>query len=266
MPKYNRIWKNKDITKEAQNIDDFIKIFENLTKILKKWKKEGVYLDPNSKINDDCATFYTTNQETANEENFNQEDSDELEEEIKFGDLFTILIYLKNAIIRKRFFTGINAYFGKKSSTNMKPLENFAIKSYQTKNYDFAFQFLEFTYKSYIYPSFPLIFSKFTIGFKKIIYFYHINEEIEENFLNMVKHGLHFKPPILFVGYDSILPKNPENKDQNIPIIQKYFNNFDLIYISTDDRGCMYRVLDKIVEIYFKLEGLSQTTSFYLKR
>ena len=61
MAKYYKIWQNKGITKDAKNIDDFIETFEEYTQILKKWKKKGVYLDPNSNIYDDHATFFTTN-------------------------------------------------------------------------------------------------------------------------------------------------------------------------------------------------------------
>ncbi|MHA1677411.1 MAG: hypothetical protein ACTSWX_11395 [Promethearchaeota archaeon] len=72
-------------------MNDFIKICENLTQILKNWKKEGIALDSNYKIDDNGATFYITNQEITNEENINQEDSDELKEEKTFGELFSKL-------------------------------------------------------------------------------------------------------------------------------------------------------------------------------
>ena len=80
MTKYFRIWKNKYITQNAKNINDFIEIFESLILVLKKWKSEGkIYLDPDSNIEDDQAIFITTDMQTANEGGFKQDITDELE-------------------------------------------------------------------------------------------------------------------------------------------------------------------------------------------
>lgn len=249
MEKNYRIWKYKWNTKEIKNIDGFIEIFENLTQILKNWKEEGIVLGPNSKIDDDCATFYTINPEMAKQERFKQEDSDEL----KNKHFLKVPIFSKNEIIRQRFFKGIDAYYGMELSKGMQPLVSFVIKSYETNNYKFTFQFWEFNNES-IFSKFvkDRILSTYIVGSREVIYFYHIDEKIEEDLLNLIKESANSNIPILFVGYDSILPKNPEINDQNIPTIQKYYNNFNSLYISTDNQGCMFRVLDKIIELFFK--------------
>ncbi|MHA1725121.1 MAG: hypothetical protein ACTSXH_09825 [Promethearchaeota archaeon] len=82
MKKYFRLWQNKYITANTKNIDDFIEMFESLTQVLKKWKEEGVYLDPDSNIEDDQAIFITTDLQFANEGGFKQDISDELEKNL----------------------------------------------------------------------------------------------------------------------------------------------------------------------------------------
>jgi len=68
--RYEYLWRNKWITADAENIDDFIKIYKELLKMFKMWKKKGIKLDPNSGIGDDYATFYTYDSKVAREEEF----------------------------------------------------------------------------------------------------------------------------------------------------------------------------------------------------
>ena len=239
MAKNYRVWKYNWNTKKAKNIDDFIEIFENITQVLKNLKKEGMDLDPKSKIDDDCITFYTINPEIVNEESFKQGDSDELREKIElFSDMLKIPVFSKDEIIRRRFFEGINACYGMELSRGMEPLVNFAIRSYQTENFKFTFVFWEFSYET-IFPRFVknTLLSNYIIGSREIVYFYHIDEKIDEDLLSCIKSNSNSKVPILFIGYDTVLPENPENSDKNIPIIQKYYNSFDSFYLSTDDQG-----------------------------
>jgi len=57
MAKYCFMWKNKGITRDAKDINDFIEEFERRKQILIKWKKKDVYLDLNSNVQDDNAIF-----------------------------------------------------------------------------------------------------------------------------------------------------------------------------------------------------------------
>ena len=55
--------------------------------------------------------------------------------------------------------------------------------------------------------------------------------------------------PILLIGYDSVLPQNPKKIDQNIPLIQKYFGEFNSLNISVDKPDSMFQILDRIISI-----------------
>jgi len=44
--KYIIIWRNKWITSNAGSIDDFIAIYGEITEKMKRWKKEGIGIDP----------------------------------------------------------------------------------------------------------------------------------------------------------------------------------------------------------------------------
>lgn len=67
---YEYLWRNKWITCDAKSIDDFIKTFEELTKMFIAWKAKGIKLDPESSINDDYAIFYTEDSKVAEQEDF----------------------------------------------------------------------------------------------------------------------------------------------------------------------------------------------------
>lgn len=251
MEKYYSIWKYNWDTKKIKNVDDFIETFKNLTQILKNFKNMGIHLDPNIKIDDEGITLYTANPEISNEENLKQEDSDELKEKKKFKYTLKVSVFSRNEIIRQRFFKDIDAHYGIELSKGMNPLKNMLIGSYETKDYDFIFQFWEFSNEK-AFPSMRMV-SDYVIGSRVIVIFYHIDESIDEDLLNLFKDNANSKIQILFVGYDSILSENPEDNDKNIQIIQKYYNEFNSIYISTDNQDCMTLVLDKIIELFLSL-------------
>jgi len=78
--KYTTTWRNKWITSKAGSIDDFIKIYEGLAEMMKRWKAEGIELDPDGSVGDDYAQFYTYNEKVAIKEEFEE---DTFEEEIQ---------------------------------------------------------------------------------------------------------------------------------------------------------------------------------------
>jgi len=90
--KYIMIWRNKWITAKAGDIDDFINIYEELAKLMKRWKSEGIVLDPDiiGGVDDDYAQFCTYDEAIAlkegfEEEEFEEEDLDDLGGEIVEG-------------------------------------------------------------------------------------------------------------------------------------------------------------------------------------
>lgn len=54
--------------------------------------------------------------------------------------------------------------------------------------------------------------------------------------------------PIIFVGYDSILPQNPE-KDRNILLINNYFSNFNSLYIPVEKSDSIFQIVDRNIEL-----------------
>jgi len=62
---YITIWRNKWITSNAKSIDDFINIFEALTKKFREWKDWGIQLHDDGGVGDDYATFITDNMDIA---------------------------------------------------------------------------------------------------------------------------------------------------------------------------------------------------------
>ena len=98
-------------------------------------------------------------------------------------------------------------------------------------------------------PQFEFLKPSYILGSRGIIYFYNIHDKIEENRLNLVKDRFFHLIPILFVGYDSILPKNHEKIDQNIQLIKKYFRDFNTLYISVDKPDSMFQILDRIINL-----------------
>ena len=254
MTKYYRIWQNRYITANAKNIDDFIEKFESLTQVLKKWKEEGVYLDPDSNIEDDQAIFITTDMQIANEEGFKQDISEELEnnlnnpnkktqkDEKEIDDILKISIFSKDKEIKQQFLKAIKAINVFESLKKSEIGVEFAKLVYH-KSKGFRIMFYLMSNES----QFKRVIPTYMKGSRGIIYFYYVNDEIEENSINGVISPEFSQIPVLFVGYDSTLPKNPEKIDRNIPLIQKYFGEFNTIYVSMGKPDSMFQILDRII-------------------
>ncbi len=70
-----------------------------------------------------------------------------------------------------------------------------------------------------------------------VIYFYRISDAIKKKQLALIKSRVNSEMHLLFVGYDVVLPELPElpeEIDQNIPLIQKYFPACHSMYIAVD--------------------------------
>ena len=73
--KYVTTWRNKWITANASSIDDFIATYERLAGLMKRWKSEGIILDPDiiGGVGDDYAQFCTYDEAVALKEGFEEE-------------------------------------------------------------------------------------------------------------------------------------------------------------------------------------------------
>ena len=81
--KYTMTWRNKWITESAGNIDDFIKTYEHLAEMMRRWKSDGITLDPDiiGGIGDDYAQFCTYDEKVALKEGFEEEIFEEDEDD-----------------------------------------------------------------------------------------------------------------------------------------------------------------------------------------
>lgn len=57
---YISTWRNKWITSDAKNIDDFIKAFEELAKMFKEWKERGIELYDDGGVGEKPPHNFTT--------------------------------------------------------------------------------------------------------------------------------------------------------------------------------------------------------------
>ncbi len=87
-----------------------------------------------------------------------------------------------------------------------------------------------------------------------VIYFYRITDALKKKRLASIKSCIKSKMHILFVGYDAVLPELPEEIDQNIPLIQKYYPDSHSIYIAvdveqpeTESGDALVNVLDELI-------------------
>ncbi len=83
--KYITTWRNKWITSNAGSIDDFITTYGQLAENMKRWKEEGIVLDPDiiGGIGDDYAQFCTYDEKVAIKEGFEEEIIEEYEEDLE---------------------------------------------------------------------------------------------------------------------------------------------------------------------------------------
>ena len=81
--KYVTTWRNKWITANASSIDDFIATYERLAELMKRWKSEGIILDPDifGGVGDDYAQFCTYDEAVALKEGFEEEYYEEDDED-----------------------------------------------------------------------------------------------------------------------------------------------------------------------------------------
>ena len=232
---YSRKWKN---CIKSDSIEDYIRTYEERIKILKRWKEKGIYLDTNKKKDEnDSVTFYTTNLQVANEENFIL---DESKSEIQYHT-YKIGVYSRYKIIREQFIKAIHAIGDSRGK------DYFLSYKYQKNHYAFKFHFLTRIFRHESGINITLRSEKF----QGIIHFYHIKDEINKKIVPFLKQDSRIPVSILFVGYDSILPPNPEEVDQNIQIIKETTKISNSCYISADDPDSMFQVIDKMIEIIY---------------
>jgi hypothetical protein len=81
--KYTTFWRNKWITAKAGNIDDFIKAYEDIAGMMRRWKDKGIILDPDiiGGVSDDYAQFCTYDEGVALQEGFEEEEFEEYDNE-----------------------------------------------------------------------------------------------------------------------------------------------------------------------------------------
>lgn len=77
--KYTSTWRNKWITSDASSIDDFIETYEGLAEMMRRWKSEGIILDPDiiGGVGDDYAQFCTYDESVALKEGFEEDTFEE---------------------------------------------------------------------------------------------------------------------------------------------------------------------------------------------
>ncbi len=75
--------RNKWITSRAVTIDDFIKTYEQLADKMKRWKEDGIDLDPDGCAGDDYAQFCTYDERVAIKEGFEEEIVEEYEDDLE---------------------------------------------------------------------------------------------------------------------------------------------------------------------------------------
>ncbi len=73
--KFVTLLRNKWITSEAGSIDDFIKVYEDLAKMMRGWKDKDIILDLDifGAVGDDYAQFCTNDETVAQQEGFEEE-------------------------------------------------------------------------------------------------------------------------------------------------------------------------------------------------
>ncbi|MHA1677420.1 MAG: hypothetical protein ACTSWX_11350 [Promethearchaeota archaeon] len=162
-----------------------------------------------------------------------------------------INIFVNDEKIKMKFLHSIKATEVFKKSPKSKLGAEFATLSYKNnKNFRLLFFLMSND------PVFNFIIPTYMKGSHGIIYFYQFNEKIEKDRLNLISLNVSPKTPILFVGYASNLPKNPEKIDPNISMIQNLFVNPNVQYFSVIKQDNMLQIVDRIINLNFNL-GIS---------
>ena len=159
-------------------------------------------------------------------------------------NLLKICIFSRDEKIEQLFLKDIKANDLFSSSKKPDIGIHFTLLSYQGKE-KYIFQFWSISNKH----RHEIMIPNFVLGSGGIIYFYRINDKIEESRLKMVKENASSRIPIIFVGYDTNLPEKPDQSDQNIRLIKKYFDDFNSLYISVDTPDSMFQILDRIISL-----------------
>ncbi len=225
--------------KNAKTIEECIRIYEERTNLLKKWKEKGIYLDTNKKNDESDVLFFTTDLMVANEEGFSPVES---KSGIQYHT-YKIGIYSKFPIIKEQFLKTIHAMG--------VPRGKDSFLSYKIQENHYSLHFHSILGTSAISTSSINKYMK-NSNFQGIIHFYHIKFDMNREFrqiLKFIKWDSRYPVPILFVGYDSILPPNPEDLDKNIPIIKETTKISGSCYISIDEPNSMFQIIDKLIEL-----------------
>jgi len=72
--KYEKLWRNKFLTKDAKNISDMIGALKSAVKTLEEMQTDGVVLLNKANTHDDYATLGTTDSSVATKYNFHDND------------------------------------------------------------------------------------------------------------------------------------------------------------------------------------------------
>ena len=87
--KYIMTFRNKWITSNAGSIDDFIKIYEDIAGLMRRWKEKGIILDPDilGAVGDDYAQYCTHDEAIAQQEGFQEEVLEDYDNEESYSPI-----------------------------------------------------------------------------------------------------------------------------------------------------------------------------------
>ncbi|MBA7584741.1 hypothetical protein ES708_26699 [subsurface metagenome] len=190
----------------------------------------------------------TAQSQITDNEGFTQKVNYGIEGKKKLYDRVKIIVFSNHEWIKQQFFNVIKATNKFEIPTNNIGID-FKKAKYGTHK---LFEFLFWSMSNE--ERFDQELLNYMPGALAIIYFYNIYENLEDEHLNSRKKFFELGIPALFVGYDSILPENSEKINRNVPIIQKYIKEFYSLNISVNQKDSMFKILDKIIDIYHIFE------------
>ncbi len=265
MTAFGHIWSKKLLTYNATSIEEFIQIYEAAAAKLRGWQEKGVELDPQSNIEGGRAVFTTPNFQLALDEAFeyvlephpfqtqvSQEGMlirgiSKRSRPPRFLGKFCLLS--KRQIITQLLFNATQALATPRSDTYSPPV-NIGIKWHGPIATNYVFQLYEYFSEDLLY-----LLDKGWEGVERakgIVHFYHLRDTIDETLLHKVKVSMEAGTSLLFVGYDSLIPPNPEKRDPNRAIIDAVFPSFQSCYISAERPESMYLIFDILVCLRLK--------------
>ncbi|MHA1673584.1 MAG: hypothetical protein ACTSYI_08140 [Promethearchaeota archaeon] len=155
------------------------------------------------------------------------------------------ILSTKDESIKHQFLQAIGASEIIGPSSKMTVGVDFFISYYSTSK-DYTFQIWLIGNAT----RFESLVPSFLMASWGVIYFYRITDTIKKKRLALMKSGVDPNMHILFVGYDAVLPANPEEIDQNILLIQTYFPACHSMYIAVDEKrpdDALANVLDELI-------------------